>query len=63
MNRQPTGARESKKAVSKPKSKSDDDERIDISSGEDINVDEGNAVGSPKNSLTAAEATGPEDPE
>lgn len=43
-----------------PKEPKEDDPRVDISTADDINVDEDNSVGSPKEGLTAE---APEDPE
>lgn len=37
------------------------DTRVDIATADDINVDEDNAIGSPKNSLSAAEPINKED--
>ena len=38
-----------------------DDDRVDISTADDVNVDEDNAIESPKNSLTATESEDTQD--
>lgn len=44
----------------KPHEKEESDRRVDISTADDVNVDEDNAVGSPKRGLTAEESGSPE---
>src|SRR5690554_4642491 len=44
-----------------PDHASNDRGRVDISTADDVNVDEDNAIGSPKNSLTATKSNHTED--
>lgn len=44
----------------KPYEKKESDTRVDVSTADDVNVDDENAVGSPKNGLSAEESGPPE---
>lgn len=45
----------------RPQTAAQDDKRVDIATADDVNVDEDNAIESPKNSLTATESNDAQD--